>query len=469
MTPQNKTKNPPDGTANQAARKTSIRTPDRTASRFPAKGIESDSMANTDFFHPVTIKPIRYYEKIRHYKTICLFMVAGLMLLCFSGCAPEKEEKPVTRETALTRLPLSHYPDFSDTWDKKTLTASINQSLVYFSKLPGTREFLFGRDRITNARIKASLETFNEFIEKNPDKKQINAFIQKNYAVYQSTGSNGSTRVLFTGYYEPSLEGSLVQTDEYPYPLYTAPDDLLTLDLAAFSEKFTSEPLRMARIDRQNRVVPYYSRKEINAIKDFHKRAAPLVFLKSRIDRFFLEIQGSGRVNLKQGGILRVHYHTKNGHPYRSIGKYLIDNQKIPREKMSMQSIRAWLKRHPEEVESIFNYNPSFVFFKEQPNGPLGCLGVKVTSMRSIATDTALFPKGALCFIHTFIPHNTKDTDRDTWQKYSGFVLNQDTGGAIKGPGRADFFYGSGKYAEFAAGQMNHPGKLYFLVLKQDL
>ena len=186
------------------------------------------------------------------------------------------------------------------------------------------------------------------------------------------------------------------------------------------------------------------------------------------MDVFFLQIQGSGKVYLDDGDVINVHYHTTNGQPYRSIGKLLIDEEKITVEEMSMQKIREYLNNHPEEMDGVFNYNPSYVFFKIEPEGPLGNINVKLTPGRSIALDRFIFPKGALVFIQTEKPVVDSAGQIHRWQPFSRFALNQDTGGAIRGPGRADLFWGNGPYAEIAAGHMKHTGKLFFLVLKPD-
>jgi membrane-bound lytic murein transglycosylase A len=172
---------------------------------------------------------------------------------------------------------------------------------------------------------------------------------------------------------------------------------------------------------------------------------------------------------LAQGGHLNVHYHVVNGHPYRSIGRMLIDEGKITKEEMSMQKIRSYLKEHPGEVDRVLNYNPSYVFFKLEEEGPVGFLQVKLTPVRSIALDRRLFPPAALAFIETERPELDHYGEIFEWRDLKAFVLNQDTGGAIRGPGRADLFWGNGHYAEVAAGYMQHPGRLYFLVLKPDI
>lgn len=396
----------------------------------------------------------------------------------------------------LHQLPEYEYPDFSkDIHGKEGLKRALKQSMIYYGKVPPSTMFYFGEDKYDARHMLLSVEKFLAFLEKEPSSRDIRSFLHKNYRVYTTVRKppqqdqkgdsykNASTAqlntetsqaseetdlsVLFTGYYEPSLKGSLVKEGEYIYPIYSKPDDLIEVPRGGFSGKYKGTPASGARRINKNKLVPYYTRSEINRLKGYEKHAKPLVWVNNRIDRFFLEIQGSGRVELKQGGTLRVQYHTKNGRPYRSIGRYLIDKGEIAKEDVSMQSIRKWLEDNPSRVDEVLNHNPSFVFFREGNSGPVGCLGVEVTQMRTIATDTSTFPKGALCFMETTVPSWNSREDNIAWQNHSVFVLNQDTGGAIKGPGRADYFCGNGHYAEIAAGYMKQTGRLYFLALKK--
>jgi membrane-bound lytic murein transglycosylase A len=164
-----------------------------------------------------------------------------------------------------------------------------------------------------------------------------------------------------------------------------------------------------------------------------------------------------------------VHYAGTNGNAYRSIGRYLIKKNEILKENMSMQAIRTWLEQHPERMDEVLHQNKSVVFFQREQGGPYGSLGVDVTPLRSIATDSKLFPKGALCFAQAQLPDKQTRLPLKAWENAAFFVLNQDTGGAIKGPARADLFCGNGTYAEFTAGHMNTYGKLFFLVLKPQM
>jgi len=215
-------------------------------------------------------------------------------------------------------------------------------------------------------------------------------------------------------------------------------------------------------------VVPYYERSAIDTEGVLEGRAEVLAWVEDPVDIFFLQIQGSGKVYLDNGEVINVGYQTTNGQPYRSIGKLLIDEEKISVEEMSMQKIREYLHNHPEEIDTVLNHNPSYVFFTIEPDGPLGNINVKLTPGRSIALDRRIFPKAALAFIQTEKPVIDSTGQIHSWLPFTRFALNQDTGGAIRGPGRADLFWGNGPYAEIAAGHLKHTGELYFLVLKPD-
>ena len=384
----------------------------------------------------------------------------------FSGCYPGIKEE-ITQFTVLKKLKPETYPVFVDDIEFQGLMTSIDNSLLYFKKVPLERKYYYGKEIYTAGHIILSLETFKAFLERQPSSKALNDFIKSDFIVYAAAG-NEDGKVLFTGYFEPVFEGRIEKSDEFFFPVYSRPDDLLEIDLSEFSNIYKGHKNLVARVNDSRRVVPYYSRKQINDIKDFYIRSKPVVWLKSRIDRFFLEVQGSGRIDLGNGDVLRVHYAKSNGNEYRSIGRYLIDKKEILKENMSMQAIRTWLDQNPERMDEVLNHNESFVFFQTEEGGPYGSLGVEVTALRSIATDSSLFPKGALCFMQAQLPDKKISPFLKKWENTSFFVLNQDTGGAIKGPARADLFCGNGDYAEFTAGRMNQYGKLFFLVLKPD-
>ena len=286
----------------------------------------------------------------------------------------------------------------------------------------------------------------------------LHEFFEQYFTPYQATNPNGSTDGLITGYYEPLLHGSRSPSKRYRYPLYGVPDDLLIVDLSSVYPELKSMRLR-GRLEGR-RVVPYFNRAEID------NGAAPLkgkelYWVDDAVDLFFLQIQGSGRIVLPNGETMRVGYADQNGYPYKSIGKALVERGDLPLEKASMQGIKDWGKQNPEKLPELLNLNASYVFFRELPNssgGPFGALGVPLSAERSIAVDPRNIPLGAPVFLATTWPNSSKPLNR--------LMLAQDTGGAIRGVVRADFFWGFGKDAGKLAGSMKQSGKIWVLLPK---
>jgi membrane-bound lytic murein transglycosylase A len=222
---------------------------------------------------------------------------------------------------------------------------------------------------------------------------------------------------------------------------------------------------RVGRL-QSGKLVPYYSRAEIDTHGALSGRGLEIAWTKDPVDVFFLQIQGSGILQLPDGRRIQVGYAGQNGLPYRSIGRLLIDEGKIPPQEMSMQRLRRYLAEHPQQRDQIMAYNESYVFFRFLSTGPLGSLEVPVTAGRSIATDSRLFPRGALAFVYSERPVLDTSGRLLGWTPFLRFVLNQDTGGAIRGLQRVDLFFGADTQAAAQAGYMNSRGKLYFLTLK---
>lgn len=392
--------------------------------------------------------------------TISLTGIALIGILAFTGCTIFKK-KP---EAPMEKLKPSQYPEFTDDMDFDGLGQAIAQSLKYLGRVSPDKKFAFGEETFDAAHITRSLKHFENFIKTKPKKNALKKFIAKHYLVYKSTGDE-EEKVLFTGYYEPLLKGRLKKTGRYRFPLYARPDDLAVVDLSLFSEKYKGERI-LGRVDGKT-FVPYHERGEIER-GALQGKAKTIAWVDDPVDSFFLQIQGSGQIALPDGERLHVHYHSKNGRPYRSIGKLLIDKGKIERSEMSMQKIRKYLAAHPEEMDEILNHNPSYVFFSIEKDGPFGALNVRLTSGRSVAVDRKIFPLPALAFIKTKKPLLNMGGKIVKWRDFGRFALSQDTGGAIRGPGRVDLFQGNGEYAETAAGHLRHNGELYFLVLKPD-
>ena len=305
----------------------------------------------------------------------------------------------------MVRLQPSDYPNFSDDLGFEGLEQSISQSIAYLRKAPVSREFEFGPDRYTAGHLLLSLQHFQSFIRSQPAEAELQNYIRAFYRVYQSVGRDQKGEVLYTGYYEPYLKGCSSMTPDCRYPVYGRPEDLLTIDLGAFAEKYKGEKL-IGRV-QDGAAVPYHDRRDIDEAGALLGKAKPLAWVSDPVELFFLHIQGSGRVVLENGQVLAIGYDSSNGRPYRSIGQLLIEEGKISREDMSMQRIRDYLNQNPAEIRRILNHNPSYIFFKLTPDGPLGSLNVKLTPGRSLALDQKAFSAGRANF-----RHDSKAADR---------------------------------------------------------
>ena len=355
-------------------------------------------------------------------------------------------------------------PVVADDLDRESLRAAIAQSMAYLANLPPER--IVGNEprRFTAAEVMATLRVFDQTLRLWHCRDCWIKEIADRFDFLPSSSVPDLQSVLVTGYYQPIIESSLAPTLEYRYPLYGVPADLIVIENAPQSAG--SVPgTRIGRLEG-DKLVPYYSRAEIDHQGALRGRGYEIAWTKDPVDIFFLQIQGSGILELPDGRRMQVGYAGQNGLPYRSIGRLLIDTGKIAQEEMSMQRLRRYLAEHPAERDEIMAYNQSYVFFRFLSEGPLGSLEVPVTAGRSIATDPRLFPKGALAFIYSERPVLDPGGMLLGWTPFLRFVLNQDSGGAIRGAQRVDLFFGAAARAGAAAGYMNSPGKLYFLALK---
>jgi len=398
--------------------------------------------------------------------TVHRYMIFAIILLLICSCYPfiKREVKEPAKALKKVRY---FWPEFHDDMDIDSLELAIDRSLQYYERLGDDETFSFGPDVFPVSHMKRSMRTFQRIIRQNPDIKRLNRELKKKFVLYKAAGSWRDGKVLFTGYYEPILDGSLVPDSIYRYPLYRKPEDLFRIDLGLFRPRFYGQRL-IARIDDHD-IIPYYTREEIVGGKALEGRDLELAWLKDPLDLAILQIQGSGMVRLSNTHTIRLGYSAANGHPYRSIGRYMIYKGYIQDEELSLQTIRSFLKDNPDIKEEILGVNPSYVFFQVlDDEGPLGNIGVPLTPGRSLALDDRLFPKGALVFIRTEKPVVGEDGGIVEWVPFSRFLMNQDTGGVIKGTGRADIFWGNDSYAELAAGHLKHRGDVYFLVQKPD-
>lgn len=289
------------------------------------------------------------------------------------------------------------------------------------------------------------------------DGAAVRSYFETWFVPNQIRAADGADTGLITGYYEAALRGARKRGGPYQTPLYRVPDDLLTVDLASVYPDLKGKRLRGRLVGKK--VIPYSTRAEIEKADVGGKE---LLWVDDPVEAFFLEVQGSGRVQLADSGeTVRVSYADQNGHPYKAIGRWLIDQGELTREQATAQGIKAWIAANPARRQELFNVNPSFVFFREErlpdPSvGPKGALGVPLTPGRSVAIDPLLLPLGAPVYLST--------TEAGSEVPMQRLVMGQDTGGAIRGAVRADFFFGFGYEAMENAGRMKQPGKLWVLM-----
>ena len=290
------------------------------------------------------------------------------------------------------------------------------------------------------------------------DSTQIKLFFQKYFQPHKIVGYNRSKTGMITGYYEPLLQGSYVETPRFNYPLYKKPDNLIKLAASANLLKVKASRAR-GRV-HLGQTLAYYSRAQIDG-PNRPLAGSELLWVDSSDDAFFLHIQGSGLVQMTDGSVVGVGYAEQNGHPYRAIGRDLIEMQQISKEDISLQSIKAWLVANPDRATQLKNKNPSYIFFHlrlDIEQGPRGSLNVPLTPERSVAVDRKIIPLGSPLWLSTHLP--------DSSVPYQRLVFAQDTGGAIKGPIRADVFFGRGERAEILAGTMKQQGSIFILLPK---
>jgi membrane-bound lytic murein transglycosylase A len=321
------------------------------------------------------------------------------------------------------------------------------------------------RSLSSSSRSKATWEAFctrATAVDGN-DAGAVRAFLETNLRPYRVTDSAGGDSGVVTGYYEPLLRGSRERSATFGVPLYAPPDDLLVVDIGDLYPELKGKRVR-GRLDGR-KVVPYWARADIDAGR-IAPHARALAYVADPVEAFFLEIQGSGRIALDDGATLRLGYADQNGHPYRAIANVLIQRGEMTRDTASMQAIAQWGRAHPAELPALLEENPSYVFFRELPqaapgsleaaiDGPVGSLGVPLLAQRAVAIDARELPLGAPLFLDTTQPSSNARLQR--------LVLAQDTGGAIRGPLRVDYFWGFGDDAGREAGRMRQQGRLWLL------
>ncbi len=393
-----------------------------------------------------------------------LLLIAVVIIGCRTG---EQAGMPYDRpllpgQPALRKITNPYeIPDFTiDLLDTSDLRAAIDNSLNYLGK-PSSRQFFpmnySAQERIIAGEITHSLavDSLNEFkdmLDSGLPPSRMNEAIREKFDIYMSVGCDDNGTVLFTGYYTPIFDGSMSRTERFQYPLYKMPADLVK----------GPDGETLGRRAAGGQLWPYPSRAVIedSGMLD----GTELAWLGDPFEVYIAQVQGSAKLRLPDGGLTTVGYAANNGYEYKSISKELIKDGRISGEQLSLSAMIDYFKRNKDQVTAYVRRNPRFVFFKNQSGAPRGSLNEPVTPYRSIATDKSIFPRGCLTFISTILPRAIGGTVSNRY--YSGFALDQDTGGAIRAAGRCDVYMGQGDEAGKLAGQTYQEGKLYYLFLK---
>lgn len=338
--------------------------------------------------------------------------------------------------------------------DRQALMTALDQSLLYLATPEAARVYQqYAIPEFTLSRVRRSLERFRQLLLSARSAAELQAAVLEEFDLYQSIGSDGRGTVSFTGYFQPLYRASRTPTSEYRYPLYRLPPQL--------DQWQSPHPTRL-QLEGEDGLQG--DRGLLQGLE--------LVWLRDRLEAYLVQVQGSAQLQLTDGSIVSVGYAGRTDYPYTSIGRELVNDGKIPEAELSLPRVMQHFQVRPQDLDLYLPRNDRFIFFEETTgSAALGSLGVPVTPERSIATDKSLMPPGALALIQTQIPYPNPDaTPPDpplVSRLVSRYVLDQDTGGAIQGAGRVDIFMGSGELAGDRAGLINHPGQLYYLLLKE--
>ena len=387
--------------------------------------------------------------------------LAAILALLITGCKskPVDMGPPYDKPLPPGQLALRKITDPGDLpnfapacHDLADVSMALENSLSYLGK-PSSETF-YPYAQITHEQVVASLEAFRTLLEAGLTAEQMDQAIREQFDVYISVGCDNQGTVLYTGYYTPIFNGSPVETPQFRYPLYPTPADLV---------KGPQGEILGRRLD-DGRMVPYPSRAQIESSRT--PPSEPLIWLGDPFEVYIAHVQGSAKIRMSDGALITVGYAASNGHNYRSVSEILVKDGKIDASEMSLARMIKYFKEHPDQVSQYTRKNPRFVFFRRDEGPPHGSLNEPVTAWRTLATDKSIYPRAALALVVTSLPQVSGA--RIKVAPYSGFAFDQDTGGAIRAPGRCDVYMGQGRLAGMLAGQTYQEGRLYYLFLKSE-
>jgi membrane-bound lytic murein transglycosylase A len=394
-------------------------------------------------------------------ESVHFFLLGVLCSALISGCARPRTVAPEAafRESAITSEPLSDDLNFDG------LVGAIQRQRKVLRASP-SKIMKFGPWQISQGQYSDALDKLATILASSESTESKLNYVRDNFQFLEWYGGTSWSNILVTGYFEPIIPGSSKPTKEFSQPLYGRPQDLITVDLKQFSPRFKDEPSLRARV-HETKVLPYYSRNEIDAKGALKNRGLELCWVNP-VDAFFLQIQGSGTVRMPDGSEIHLTYAEKNGHRYEPIGKFL--KERLAPAPVTMQKIEEVAHAMSSaERSDLFDKNPSYVFFQRSKERATTALGIPATPGRTIASDPKYAPRGSLAFINlitAIIPATTTSNSTPIPLAVSRFVLNQDVGGAITGTDHIDLFWGRGDDAKKVAGVLQNRARIIFLLPK---
>ena len=399
-----------------------------------------------------------------------------LIFFIFIGCVPKQIEKIDCQCDETVEIKKSEESKKSEECNVVEVKEKSDENIVPFSQLRQSEwyeiDFILRSDNVKDswpAWQKSCSTLINQKqwkkvcsianLMEDPSSEEVIEFFKTNFTLYKSWKDDGTDYGLITGYYQPILNGSREKTKKYSTPIYKTPEDLITVDLSELYPEMKYKRLR-GKVEG-NKLLPYFSREQISSSENILK-GNELFWVDNAVEAFFLEIQGSGIIKFEDGSEIPIGYADQNGHPYRSMGRALINAGELTKDNASMQGIKSWANKNKKKLKKFLDKNPSFVFFRELDNGldgPIGAQGVPITAERSIAIDRRYVPIGSPVFLATTFPNSNESLNR--------LVIAQDTGGAIRGPIRADYYWGAGPEAGKKAGAMKQQGNIWVMLPKE--
>ncbi|NOR10041.1 MAG: transglycosylase [Desulfovibrionaceae bacterium] len=395
------------------------------------------------------------------FNEVCSVKIHSLFFFIFGLFLLWSVDAPAAGCRSFLAVPAGELPFWVDDSDIASLQHAVNRNLIYLGKLPAAQEVELCDSTFSVNHLIATQHTLLGAIERFHEPEKLQQFLISHFEICKAAGRKGDGNMLVTAYYEPTFAGSLKYDPPFIYPLYGVPADLV-------SRKDSTGSRQTGRM-QDGELVPYWTRGEIEGKKLL--AGNEIMYLADPIEAFILHVQGSGQVRLPDGKVRQVQFAGTNNHKYTSIGKVLVEEGVMSLEEVTLPRIIKYLHDHPEEQKRIFHKNARYVFFsigEKQDHGPTGSMGQPLTAGRSIAIDRNCFPHGILGYLKTEKPIFDEFGAVTGWKTAGRFVASQDSGAAIKGPGRIDLFLGNSSDAEKAAGVMKQPGNLYFLILKSD-